>query len=184
MKRLYLLVLSITLFFSTVASADMAISPLFLPSDDYSIQGVTTKPHYEHQTCALPVTVVYLNADGSEGSRNTLYISAYTITYKVVLNIADSGRIIGGSVSKGTELKLTASDSWTYDLNISISKGTDPQTSVTDQVDTYQIYVAGGTYTVTYNSTFYIDVNGSLDHVDRDTVTRSYYYVKTYNQPN
>ena len=184
MKK-FVSILLVMLFLSSTAFATK-LPIVRIPSSGVEItpQSVRTEPDYEYQTCYLPVTTVHLDSNGAEYSRVTNYIAAYTIKYKIVYNLSTTtNRVLGGSVSKGSELVFTACDSWIYDLNIVTSRSADPSTSVSDLVDTYQIYISGGAYYVTYNSTFYIDVSGTLVSTVRETVERSYYYVKTYNQP-
>lgn len=170
---------------SAYASINLPITFAAIPGSDAIVcPDTSTKYYFPVQTCYVNVVLVYEQPNGTQ-QKVVQQIPAYNITYKVTYLTGTSGIIQGGSVAQGDYPKLrNAATSFPYDLNLSLTRVSYPtRTSVTNLGDQYELYIGGGTYTVTYNDTFYFDLNGNLVDTNSTTVTRAYYYEETNPQP-
>lgn len=170
---------------SAYASINLSTtSAAILGSDAIVYSDISTKNYFPVQTCYVNVVLVYEQPNGTQ-QKVVQQIPAYNITYKVTYSIGTTGKVLGGFVSEGDYPKLrNAATSFPYDLDLSLTRVSYPtRASVTNLGDQYEVYIGGGSYTVTYNDTFYFDMYGNLVDTNSTTVTRAYYYEETKTQP-
>ncbi len=188
MKKFFSLLVCIVI----MCSASSAYASINLPTTFTAIPGsdaivypdLSSKNYFPVQTCYVSVILAYPQPDGTY-TKVLQQIPAYNITYKVIYSVGAAGKIEGGTVAQGDYPKLReATTSFPYDLNLSLTRVAHPtRASVTYLGDQYKLYIAGGSYTVTYNNAFYFDMYGNIVDTNSTTITRAYYYEETNPQP-
>ena len=184
MKKLLLCVLmcALSLTLLSVSSADIPLLPIpfapetaeVVPMSNY----FTSDEVNIWQPCYVMVTVLQEQANGSV-TESTLMVHAYTIEYQYEWDKAE-GIYSGLRLALETYPDLQPVAAPTCSVNVSLSKISPPYLSnvVLGYPDRYSATIAGGTYSISYDSVFKFDRYGNRVDIDpqRVTTTRSSYF--------
>lgn len=126
-------------------------------------------------TVYLPVQR-YQQTNGGWSKSQTFYPAVAEITYKywTAVNPRSDTWEGGAEISDGCPIYAVLVTLPTQDLDLSVQQVSKPNYHFTACSDGYSLQIVGGVFKITYNNKLYYKTDGTLDHTESTTVSRTH----------